>query len=111
MPLSPVSSGCCLDPGRISARSQTHHLALDLNESQTPHLQRQLKILRLIHPKERDPRAIPVKAGTEGWGRKPIPARAWYVVGMRNLCLALAVRMMGAGASSTIRNTRRFSFG
>ena len=55
---SPASSGCCLAPGRTSAGRLTHQLAPEQKENQTPHLQRQLNILRLIHPRERDLRAL-----------------------------------------------------
>src|SRR5262245_10684656 len=111
MLLYPVYSCCCSDHVRTSAGRRTHHLALERKENPTPHLQHQLKILRLIHPKERDPRAIPVKMDTGEWGLKPTPARAWYVVGTRNLSLAPAVRMMDVEVSSTTRNSRQFSFG
>jgi hypothetical protein len=53
-------------PDRTSAGRLTHHIAPERKENPTPNLQRQLKILRLIHPKERDPRVLPVKAGTGG---------------------------------------------
>jgi hypothetical protein len=74
-------------------------------ENPTPHLQRQLNKLRPIRQRERTPRDPRVKVGTGGWGLKPIPARAWYVVETRNLRMASAVRMMDAGASSTTRCT------
>src|SRR5262245_66452856 len=50
--------------------------APERKENPTPNIQRQLKILHLIHPKERDPRALPVKAGMGGWERKHIRAPA-----------------------------------
>src|SRR5262249_35751761 len=111
MPLFPVSSGCCSAPDRISVGWQAHHPAPNLKENPTPHLQRQLKILRLAHLKEHDPRALPVKADMGEWERKPTPAHVWYVVRMRNLRMALAVRMKGAGENSMTQNNRRSSFG
>src|SRR5262245_1523121 len=111
MHLFPVSSGCCSAPDRISVSWQARHPAPNLKENPTQHLQRQLKILRLVHLMERDPRALPVKADMGEWERKPTPARARYVVRTRDLRMARAVRMMGAGENSTTQNNQRSSFG
>jgi len=88
---------CCSAHGRTRAWGRAHHLAPERKKSPTPHLQRQLNSLRPIRRRDHDSRALSVNAGTGGWERKPIPARAWYVVGTRNLSPAPVVRRIGAG--------------
>src|SRR5262245_10659 len=111
MPRAPASNGGVLHPGRTLAGKRIHHPPLRQKESLTQHLQRQLNKLRPIRQRERNPGDPRVKAGTEGWEPKPIPARDWRVVATRNLSLASDVRMMDAEVSSTTLNSLRFSFG